>query len=106
MQVIPSVIHASRLGGCVVPTQPRVHSLAIVQTGLLHLVVALNQQVSIYFCRHKYLFHFLSSCLSRLEAHLLVSILVTSLSALMEIIKSSSAASRTRANIVFIRVED
>ena len=89
-----------------VPTQPRVHSLAIVQTGLLHLVVALNQQVSIYFCRHKYLFHFLSSCLSRLEAHLLVSILVTSLSALMEIIKSSSAASRTRANIVFIRVED
>ena len=106
MQVIPSVIHASRLGGCVVPTQPRVHSLAIVQTGLLHLVVALNQQVSIYFCRHKFLFHFLSSCLSRLEAHLLASILVASLSALMEIIKSSSAASQTRANIVFIRVED
>ena len=58
------------------------------------------------FCCHKFLFHFLSSCLSRLDAQLLASILVASLSALMEIIKSSSGANQTRTNIVFIRVED
>jgi len=59
MQVIPSLMHASRLGGCVVPTQPRVHSLAIVQTGLLHPVVALYQQASIFVVINSYFISYL-----------------------------------------------